>query len=130
MKIDYLKYGYIQIKIILKVRDQILSLKELATNHCVCFKVSIIFVLVSFTGYLWFDLFLLFLLRKLALLGEKGEDLVLEVPLGITVEHQNKIIGRCLKLSNGALKLISSWSFTASQIEISSLHTWTMFSVG
>lgn len=31
--------------------------------------------------------------KKLALLGEKGEDLVLEVPLGITVEHQNKIIG-------------------------------------
>lgn len=41
------------------------------------------------------------------MLGEKGEDLVLEVPLGITIEHQNKIIGRFLELSNEALKLLS-----------------------
>ncbi|XP_022316504.2 GTP-binding protein 10 homolog [Crassostrea virginica] len=31
--------------------------------------------------------------KKLALLGEKGEDTVVEVPMGITIEHQNKTIG-------------------------------------
>lgn len=35
-----------------------------------------------------------FIFRKLALLGEKGEDTVVEVPMGITIEHQNKTIGK------------------------------------
>ncbi|XP_062601726.1 GTP-binding protein 10-like [Saccostrea cucullata] len=31
--------------------------------------------------------------KKLALLGEKGEDLILEVPMGITIESGSRIIG-------------------------------------
>jgi hypothetical protein len=37
--------------------------------------------------------------RKLALLGENGDDFILEVPVGITIETGNRIIGMFLHVS-------------------------------